>query len=240
MNMDSKQTYHAKAQSWANDRETALNRSRLTAWTIAAIAIVLALLEAIALAALVPLKSVQSIPILVDRHTGFVQVLKPDGSAALRADQALLQSFVAAYVRARESFNVASLRSDYRKVMLWSTGPARSDYGLLMQPRGPNNPLSLYPRSTVVTTQISSLSQIAPQTYMVRYTTQRQDEGLRPNAPDHWVTVVSYRFVDQPLTMADRLENPLGFQVVRYQRSPETIPSSATVTPEEAQNGGEP
>lgn len=240
MNMDANNTYYSYAQSWASDREAALKRSRLTAWVIAAVAIALALLEAIALSALVPLKSVQPMPVLVDRQTGFVQVLKSDGSAALRADQALLQSFVGAYVRSRESYNIATIRADYRRVMLWSTGSARSDYALLMQPQGPNNPIRLYPRTSIVAAEISSISPIAPQAYLVRFTTQRRDEGVSPMQPEHWVTVVSYRFVDQPSVMADRLENPLGFQVVRYQRSSESVPQSKPVEVGEPQDGGEP
>ena len=40
----------------------------------------------------------------------------------------------------------------------------------------------------------------------------------------HWAALITYRFSDADMTAGDRLTNPLGFQVTRYRRDPETLP----------------
>ena len=74
---DSLDAYYRDAQSWGRDREDALRSSRRIAWIVAAIALAVAILLAVALVVLLPLKTVQTHTLLVDRHTGFVQALDP-------------------------------------------------------------------------------------------------------------------------------------------------------------------
>src|SRR3546814_19499638 len=69
--------YYAEAGSWAKDQGDALRASRRTAWWVAGGAAFLAVCAALALLFLTPLKSVEPYPLLVDRHSGFVQHLKP-------------------------------------------------------------------------------------------------------------------------------------------------------------------
>jgi type IV secretion system protein VirB8 len=58
--------------------------------------------------------------LLVDRTTGYVQLLKGDGRQALAPDEALLKSLLAQYVIAREGFDITSVQVDYHKVGLWA------------------------------------------------------------------------------------------------------------------------
>ncbi|WP_447407024.1 VirB8/TrbF family protein, partial [Clostridium perfringens] len=88
--------------SWALDREVQAARSRRTAWTVAGVAVAVGLFEAVALAMLAPLKTVEPITLLVDRQTGFVQALNPLAPQRVAADEALTQSYLAQYVTARE------------------------------------------------------------------------------------------------------------------------------------------
>ena len=94
-------------------------------WLVAAGTGAIALVEGLALLALMPLKTVVPYTVLVDRNTGFVQVLDGTGTPAIRADAALTQSMLAQYVIARESFDVADVSNQYRKVSLWSADARR-------------------------------------------------------------------------------------------------------------------
>ena len=142
--------YYAEAASWNRDRVQALRSSRRVSWWIAAVAAAIALLEAVALVVLMPLKRVEPYTLMVDRTTGFVQALKPLDPASVAPDTALTQSFLVQYVSAREGFDIATLNADYRKVALLSSGAARSTYVSAMQASNPASPLALYPRSTVL------------------------------------------------------------------------------------------
>ncbi len=226
----SRASYYALAESWAADRRDGLRRSRTIAWTIAGIAIGIAALEAVALVALAPLKTVVPYTLLVDRNTGFAQALKGTDIDQIAPDAALTQSLLAQYVVARESFDVSSISSQYRKVALWSADAARRRYLALIPASNPESPFNRYPRTSVVATTIRSVSPLGANTALVRFETQRIDQGQQASEGTASVAIISYRFARLPLSIEDRLVNPLGFQVTKYRVDQEAPPAAAPVT----------
>ena len=216
--------YYREAASWAGDSQAALRSSRRTAWIIAGVATFVAVLLAIALMLLTPLKTVEPYTLLVDRQTGFVQAVDPLEPQRISGDAALTQSFLVQYVIARESFDIDSVQADYRKVALWSADSARTRYVASMQASHPDSPLTRFPRSTVIDTVVKSVSPIGPDAAMVRFETRRSDRSGPARTVGAWVTVVRYRYAGEPMRVEDRYLNPLGFQVIRYQRDPEALP----------------
>lgn len=218
--------YYREAGSWAEDQRAALAKSRRTAWIVAGSACAVAVLEAMALILLTPLKTVEPYTLLVDRQTGFVQALQPVNAQRIAPDSALTQSFLVQYVIARESFDINALQANYRKVSLWSEGRARSLYIAGMQASNPDSPLVRFPRSTIVETQVKSVSPLGGNRAMVRFDTIRRDAGGRQLPPQPWVTVIAYRYSGEPMSLSDRFLNPLGFEVTAYQRNPEAFPQA--------------
>jgi type IV secretion system protein VirB8 len=216
--------YYAQGQAWAHDREAASLRSRRIAWIIAGVAVGVAALEAVAIAMMAPLKTVEQHMVLVDRQTGFTQVLNGEGMETISADEAFTQSMLAQYVIARESYDVSTVANDYRKVALWSADRARSNYVSAMQSSNPASPIASLPRSTTIATHILSVSKLGAETALVRFETQRFDRGQSSAPAQSWAAVVHYRYVSSPMSLDDRLINPLGFQVTRYRRDQEAPP----------------
>lgn len=215
--------YYASAESWSEDRVRGESRSRRIAWIIAGVMALIAVLEAFALVALIPLKREVPYTLMVDRQTGYVQALQPLEAERLTADAALTRSFLVQYVIAREGFDAGTLQANYRKVGLWSAGDARDRYLSQMRSGNPASPLAGLPRNATIDVQIRSVSSIAASTAMIRFTTVRTDPGGRQQA-QHWVATIRYRYTDAEMSAADRLINPLGFQVIRYRRDAETLP----------------
>lgn len=224
MSDDDLTRYYEEAASWSADRGRSLAKSNRIAWIIAGVATGIAALEAIALAALAPLKTVEPYTLLVDRQTGHVEALKPLDQQSITPDNALVRSFLAQYVIARESFEINSLKQDYRKVALWSAGEARERYLASMQAGNPASPLATLPRQALVETEVLSLSALGDDTALVRFVTYRTDPGGARQAAQHWAAVIKYRFSAASMSAADRLLNPLGFQVLRYRRDAEMVP----------------
>ncbi|QNG45758.1 virB8 family protein [Sphingobium yanoikuyae] len=222
--------YYARAASWAEDGQEKLRLSRRIAWLVAGIACGVALLEAVALALMMPLKTAVPYTLLVDRTTGYVQMLEGTDRQALTPDQALIQSLLAQYVIAREGFDISSIDADYRKVGLWSAESARSEYLAMMPASNPASPFQRYPRTSVLAVHIKSVSPLGPNTALVRFETERKDQGQAEGPRDAWASVIRYRFVDAPMAMEDRLINPLGFQVLRYRRDQEALPDSTSAS----------
>jgi len=209
--------------SWGASVTEDLERSRRTAWIVAAIAGAIAVLLAIALVFMLPLKTVVPYTLLVDRQTGYVEELAPLDEASVGPDTALTRSFLAQYVIARESYDVANLQRDYRKVALWSEGEARQRYVALMNSANPASPLSQLGSGTTIRTEIKSVSSLSSDSALVRFITIRTDRGGREQAPEHWAAIINFRFSGAEMSADDRLLNPLGFQVTRYRRDQEAL-----------------
>jgi type IV secretion system protein VirB8 len=219
--MNGQETYFREARSWADDNRLRSARSRKVAWTVAGVAIGAAAFEAVALAMLVPLKTVQPITLLVDRQTGFVQALDPTTPQRVAADAALTNAYLAQYVAAREGFDRATIQLDYRRVALWSAGRARTSYLSTMSADNPTNPVRSYSAGTIISVRVKSVSRLQAGMSLIRFDTQRTDRNGQAEAARPWISVVRYRYSDAPMAFGDRLVNPLGFQVLGYRRDAE-------------------
>ena len=217
--------YYRQSESWALDRERRQRSSLRIAWSVSAVAVVVALAEAFALMALAPLKTVVPYTLLVDRQTGYVQALKPLERDTIAPDRALTRSFLAQYVIAREGFQIESLKDDYRKVALWSAGEARKRYLDEMQVSNPSSRLVTLPRQALVEVEVRSISSLSQNTSLIRFATYRTNAGGQRQEAQLWSAVVTYQFSGAAMSEADRLINPLGFQVVRYRRDAEILPA---------------
>jgi len=226
-----RQRHYQEAATWAADVHGALRASRRAAWIIASAAAVVAVLEAFALVALAPLKTVVPYTITVDRQTGYVETVSGLKPGSLTQDQAVTQSFLVQYVIARETFDATDLREQYHKVMSWSAGDARGQYQQLMQKSAPASPLNLYSPTTVVSTTVKSVSLLSPTTALVRFDTTRRDAGANTGSRQSWAAALAFRYSNAPISMGERFLNPLGFQVTRYRRDPETLTPTIVTAP---------
>ncbi len=224
-----RQAYYAEAATWAQDMEAQRRAGRRTAWIVAACACAVAVLEAVALAALLPLKTERPYAILVDRQTGYAQVAQPLAPGRLTQDMAVAQSFLVQYVLARETFDATTLREDYRRAQVWSAADARDAYLRQMARTNAQSPLVLYPPATTVRAVVKSVSLLTPTTALVRFDAERRDAGAAAAVVQPYTAAVAFRWTGAPLRLEDRWVNPLGFQVTRYRRDAET--TGAVVAP---------
>lgn len=224
---DNREEYYREAADWSQDRQLAIESSRRTAWIAAAVAAGVAVLEALALVFLLPLKTVVPYTLLVDRQTGYVEALQPLERQTIAPDAALTRSFLVQYVIERETFDINALNASYRKVALWSADEARNQYIAQTQASNPESRLATLPRQAVVQVQVRSVSSLGTDTALVRFSTTETDPGGQTRAPQVWAAVIKYRFSGAAMSAEDRMVNPLGFQVVRYRRDAETLPEVA-------------
>ena len=215
--------YFADAASWSEDVNGSLRTSRRRAWWVAGAAASIAVLEALALALLMPLKTVVPYTITVDRQTGAASLARGIQLGPLSQNDAMLQSVLAQYVIARETLDATDLAANYRKVGLWSAGGARADYLRIMDRRNPVSPLNGATAATLVQTTVKQVTVMSPTSALVRFSTDRRD-GDGPVSRTDWAAVMQFAFTGGPLSLEDRLINPLGFQVTHYRRDAEAAP----------------
>jgi type IV secretion system protein VirB8 len=184
---------------------------------------------------MLPLKEVVPYTVLVDKQTGYVETARGVQLGNLAEDQAIVESMLAQYVLARETFDPADFAERYERVALWSLGPAREQYVGQYQSGSADSILSDLRPGTTVKVIVKNIELLTDGTARVRFEAQRRDANAQPVSTD-WQTIVSFRFTGQPMKTEDRLLNPLGFQVTGYRRdsemtAPVAAPAPAPATP---------
>ncbi len=218
---DTRIDYYNAGETWAQDTHRSLRASRRVAWIAAGVLAGVAAAQALALAALAPLKTVVPYTILVDRQNGSAELMRGVKLGPLAEDQALTQSFLVQYVLARETFDAADLKYAYKRVLLWSADEARAAYLKSFDRNDPNSTLRQIPQTTVVSTVVRSVSLLSRTSALVRFDTQRTDQSGEQGPRTPMVAVISFHYSGAPMKPNDRYLNPLGFQVLKYRRDVE-------------------
>lgn len=222
-----RKAYYEQGQTWASDIHGALRASRRVAWIVAGAAVGVAALEAVALAALAPLKTVVPYTITVDRQTGYIETAQGLQPGGLSQNAAVNQAFLAQYVMAREGYDVTDLQANYRKVSAWTTGAERDRYTRFMAKTNASSPVNLNGANGVVRVTIKSVSLLSPTSALVRFDTERADPGAIAATRLPFTAVIGFRYSGAPMRTQDRYLNPLGFQVTAYRRDVESIGGGA-------------
>jgi type IV secretion system protein VirB8 len=145
------------------------------------------------------------------------------GNGRLTQNEAVIQAQLAGYVVARETFDATDLAQQYRRVQIMSSRPVATAYVAQMAATNPASPLRTLGRGDTVTIRVRSVSLIAENAGLVRFTAARSAIGAAPTQEVNYVAAISFGFNGQALKASDRFENPLGFQVTRYRRDQEGI-----------------
>lgn len=229
--------YFQEASEWDQDVMARSNKSEKRAWSVAISVGLIAVLEAVGLAALAPLKTVEPYVIRVDNNTGVVDVVsslnETDGEIKAGAQESLDKYWLGQYLRHRESYQWETRNYDRQMVGLLSGASVQQDYAVYTDPRqNPNAPVAIYGQNTEVNTKVKSISFIgSPEkmengeirtTALVRYTKQVKRAG-ETTPLSHWAATVSFIYINGKMKDDDRLLNPLGFQVVKYRNDQESI-----------------
>ncbi|RCS22849.1 virB8 family protein [Phyllobacterium salinisoli] len=218
---DDLKSYFEKARRFDQDRMAQVERSNRIAWTIAIAASIIAGASILAVAGLTPLKTVEPFVVRVDKSTGIVDVVSALTSTVGTYDEAVTKYFAARYVRAREGYVWSEAEENFRTVALLSTQPEQARFSALYRGSNPESPQNTFGRSATVRISIASISLINPHVVSVRYMrTITRGEEVRTT---HWVAMLTFAYVNAPISSTDRLVNPLGFAVSEYRADPEAI-----------------
>lgn len=214
--------YFAEARSWDMDRLRAAERSRRLAWTAAGVMAVLAISAVAAVATLAPLKTVAPYVVRVDRATGAVEVMSGlRGGKDLTYEEAVTKSFLATYVRARESWLPSAAEANFRQAAIMSTPEEQQRWAALFRPSNPASPQIALGPAAEAQVSVRAISFVAPKVANVRFhRTLRQGGQV---AETDWIATLAFTYAKAPMSEADRLRNPLGFQVSSYRADPEVV-----------------
>lgn len=214
--------YFDEGRSWSSDRLAGAERSRRFAWLVAGTASVLAIAAVGAVATLAPLKTVEPFVVRVDRASGAVEVMsaiKDQGD--LSYDEAVSKHFLAQYVRAREGWLAPAAEANFRQVSIMSTPAEQQRWGDAFRSSNPLSPQVVYGSAGEALIDIRTISFISPRVASVRF---RRSVRLSHQVEDSdWIATIAFTYAKAPMAEADRLRNPLGFQVTSYRADAEVV-----------------
>ncbi|HEY0437577.1 MAG TPA: VirB8/TrbF family protein, partial [Phenylobacterium sp.] len=214
--------YFDEAKAWDADRLRSAERSRRLAWAVAAGAALVATAAVGAVAALAPLKTVVPFVVRVDRATGGVETVSALKSGApLTYDEAVTKHFLAQYVRAREGWLPAAAEANFRQVSIMSTPAEQERWADAFRAANPASPQAVYGPAGEAQVEIRAVSFVARGVAAVRFHRSVRQAGQATESD--WIATVAFAYTRAPMAEADRLRNPLGFQVSSYRADPETV-----------------
>lgn len=214
--------YFDDARRWDEDRLQSAIRSRRLAWTVAAAAGLLAVAAVGAVATLTPLKRVEPFVVRVDNASGAVDVMTAlDGPDRLSADEAVSKYFLGQYVRARETWLPSAAEANFRLVSIMSTPAEQERWAAFFRPANPTSPQIALGPANSAETDIRAISFVNRQVANVRFR-RTVHQGQSATTGD-FIATLTFAYTKAPMAEADRLRNPLGFQVASYRADPEVV-----------------
>ncbi|WP_332066277.1 virB8 family protein [Bartonella sp. CB189] len=213
--------YIKEARSFDIDRMYGMQLRMKIAMILTVIFGLMTISLALAVSALVPLKTIEPFVIRVDNSTGIVDTVSALKDAPQNYDEAITRYFASQYVRAREGFQVSEAKNNFRIVSLLSSPAEQTRFAKWYSGANPESPQNIYQDMTVTVT-IKSISFLSQDLIQVRYYKTVRDFSGKESI-FHEVSILNFSYINARISAEDRLINPLGFQVSEYRSDPEVV-----------------
>ena len=200
-------------------------KSARRAWIVAAIATGVAVLLAIAIIVMMPLKETEVFTVLVDRQTGEAEKIVKVQPTGIQDEEAVKEALLVSYVTDRESFFMPGIQKRLESVLRRSKGRAAEAFQRLWTARSSNKdyPPRVYGKDAELSVKVKRITFLEPNVAQVRFEkTLRRPRETPVTRP--FVATVRFEFDPRKERRLERVwENPLGFVVTDYRVDAETV-----------------
>jgi type IV secretion system protein VirB8 len=162
-------------------------------------------------------KKIEPMVVEVDELSGITTLVNPTKDKSWQVSDAINNYFLITYLRARETYNVASYLYNYNTVVrLLSSYNVYSSFKKIINDPA-KSPVLKYGSSDSTRLEVRSIlpmknSTSSGQNAQIRFTIVEEQGGKRYNK----IASIIWDYVDMNLTFEDKSVNPLGFQVQFY------------------------
>jgi len=203
-------------------------RSERRAWIVAFCSLGMSLILAGGYFYMLPLKEKVPFLVLADPYSGTSSLSRLTDDVInqrITASEALNRSNIAHFVLAREAYDLALTNMrDWPTVLTMASSEVAQPYMALHAPNNPNRPYATYGKTKAIRVKILSIvlvggsPNIPPKGATVRFQRSLYDKQNGATTPlDSKIATMEFTYKPN-LRMDDqnRIENPLGFQVMSY------------------------
>jgi type IV secretion system protein VirB8 len=224
--------YFQEAASWDIDRMAHAIRRARVAWAVAAAGWVCAVVIAVALLLLMPLKRVEPYVIRVDNSTGIVDIV-PMYAGHADMGETVARYLLTHYVTVCEGFNYATAERDYQECGAYHTAKRNQEWYALWTQGNPNSPLNRFKDGTTVRAQVTSVIFFKRANGLTELAQVRYLKGTRPPGSveqlTHWIATIEYAYVAPSHDPKSRQWNPLGFRVTDFHAEAESMADTSVL-----------
>ncbi|MBP2300915.1 virB8 family protein [Azospirillum picis] len=215
--------YFAQVASYEADRLRASRRLARAGFAVGAVGAAVGLAGALAVAALVPLKTVVPLVFRVDMATGVVERVYDVRGGPLAAGEAQQRYFLWQYVRLRQGYSAVEAHANFDAVALMSAPRVQADYAAAFRGSNPASPQVMLGRDGTASVRWLSTSFLGPKLAQLRFV-QSERKGDGAMAVRRMLATIGFDFAPGSLSATAINVNPLGFVVTSYRVDEEATP----------------
>lgn len=233
--------------SWADSQAEQSEKSRRTAWRVAAGAGALAVLSSVVALTTIVMSHRPAPPpqvLLADRSTGAVERLMSLSDFQQTAEETTIKRAITAFIRAREGYTHAMAEQLYHDAAAFMSPQLQAQWFALWDTNNPQSPMQVYKRDTNVRVEIGAISinrdaNGKPTSARVSFTKTIKQGDIVLGGETAWLSTLSFTFMNPPTQERYRRVNDIGFVVTDYQRdadiaastSPAALPAPVRAAP---------
>lgn len=211
--------------SWADTQAEQSEKSRKTAWRVAAGAGALSALSLIVALTTVVMSHRPAPPpeiLLADRSTGAVDRLVSLSDFQESADEATIKRSITAFMRAREGYTFDTAEQNYLDAAAFMAPQLQAQWGQFWDTNNPRSPMNAYKKDTKVRVELGAISinrdaRGKPNSARISFTRTIKQNDVVIGGETAWLATMSFGFVNAPTQERARRVNDIGFQVNDYQ-----------------------
>lgn len=225
------EAYFTEAASWDADRAALAKRTLHIAWWVAGAGWACAIVVAVALMLLMPLKRVDPFVIRVDNTSGLVDVV-PVFVGRAEMPEVVTRYFLDHYVSVCERFNHATAESDYEECGAFHTPQRNQAWYAQWNRSNPASPLNAYRDGTTIRAQVTSVSFFTradgvEDLAQVRYIKGKRASDGAEEQRSYWIATIQFAYGEPSKEPKVRRWNPLGFRIIDFRPEPEVLTEPA-------------
>lgn len=209
-----------KEDQWLYDTYLSAKQKANVAYIFAGIFGLIAILLAIALIFITPLKTSEPFLIYGDSSTGQFERIQKIADEPITQSEVDDRYWVGKYVTLREKFFYETAKDDFDNVSYLSSEEIAKEWSNFFHPAyNEESPVTVYGKKYTVNIFIKSITRRDTNVYQVRFKkTVTSRDGKASTKDNHLIANVVFRYNnDEDLTESYLLLNPRGFQVIAYE-----------------------
>lgn len=207
--------YFAHVASFKTSEGAFDRKSARVAWTVAGVAVLAATASMIAVAALTPLKTVETRIFRVDNTTGAVERVFDLKASPLASNEATNRFLVWQYVRLREGYVPTEVKASYETVSQMSAPAVQTQYYEATRGSNPDSPQVRLGPNGVASVRWVSTAFLENKLAQVRFVVTETKDGV-VSPPRAMVATIGFDFTEGKKSAEELNSNPLGFTVASY------------------------